>query len=147
MIDRNIPKINWFAAAIGFGVDLLFTQVVGLIVVSIVLSLQGVYLTADDTLPSDLQLIYQVIGVVGALVGGMAAGYLARHHGSLHGLLGSLIGLSALLCAMPLLGSVALNIGDVGFIVLNLVAAGYGGGLGERWRHRREEGDGGQSPR
>jgi hypothetical protein len=42
-----------------------------------------------------------------------------------------------LLCALPLFGSPNLSLGDAGFIVLNLIAAGYGGGLGERLRSRR----------
>jgi peptidoglycan/LPS O-acetylase OafA/YrhL len=141
MTERGLTKINWFAAFTGFGVDLIVTQVVGFIVVSILLSLQGVSLTSEDVMPSDAEFAYQTVGVFGALVGGLVAGYLARRKGSLHGVLGSIIGLMVFFCSVPLLGSPELSVGDLGFIVLNLVAAGYAGGLGERWRAKRE-GDG-----
>jgi hypothetical protein len=137
MINQRLGDINWFASSIGFAVDLFFTQIVGFVVVSAVLSLKGVSLGPDDLLPPDAELVYQIIGVVGALVGGAIAGFVAGRKGSLHGVLASLIGLLVLLCALPVFGSPTLSLGDAGFVVLNLIAAGYGGGLGERLRLRR----------
>ena len=84
-------------------------------------------------------LAFQIVGVLGAAVGGAVAGYVARRRGSLHGVLGSVIGLMVFVCGLPIFGGPQLNIGDLGFIVLNLVAAGYGGAVGERWRTRRED--------
>jgi hypothetical protein len=142
MIDQRLGDINWFAASIGFAVDLFFTQFAGLIVVSVILSLKGINLGPDDVLPPDAELVYQIVGVIGALAGGGTAGFIARRKGSLHGVLASVIGLMVLLCALPLFGSPDLSLADAGFIVLNLVAAGYGGGLGERLRSRRGGGAG-----
>jgi hypothetical protein len=138
MTERDISEINWTAALTGFGVDWAFSELVGLVVIMIMLALKKISLNSDDVLPDDVLLARQIVGVVGAVVGGVAAGYIARRRGSLHGVLGSVIGLFVLLCAIPVLGDLALNIGDLGFIVLNLIGAGYGGGLGERWRARRE---------
>ena len=143
MAERILSEIVWSAAFIGFGVDMVFSQVVGYVVISIMLSLQGISLSGDDLLPTDAELAYQVVGVLGALVGGVVAGYLAKRWGSIHGVLGSLIGLFAIMCALPLLGNPEFSIGDLGFVVLNLIAAGYGGGLGERW-HRRRNADSGE---
>lgn len=140
MIDLRLGEINWFAASIGFAADLLFTQVVGLVVVSAMLAAQGVSLGPDDLLPSDAELVYQIVGVIGACVGGALAGFVAGRKGSLHGVLASVLGLVVLLCALPLFGNPTLSIGDGGFVVLNLIAAGYGGGLGERLRNRRDGG-------
>ena len=142
MTDRRLGDISWFACSIGFASDLFFTQMVGFVVVSGVLALKGVSLGPDDPLPTDAELIYQIIGVIGALVGGGIAGFVAGRKGNLHGVVASLIGLVVLLCALPLFGNPTLSLGDGGFIVLNLVAAGYGGGLGERLRLRRGDGPG-----
>jgi peptidoglycan/LPS O-acetylase OafA/YrhL len=140
MLDLRLSDINWFASSIGFAADLFFTQVVGLVLVSAMLAVQGVSLGPDDVLPSDAELVYQIVGVIGAFVGGSLAGFVARRKGSLHGVLSSVIGLVVLLCALPLFGNPTLSIGDGGFIVLNLIAAGYGGGFGERLRTRRDDG-------
>ena len=134
MTEPYLKDIKWTAAFIGFGVDWAFSELVGLVIIAIMLALKGVSLDSDEFLPSDVILARQIVGVVGAVVGGVVAGYLAGLRGSLHGVLGSAIGLSVSLC---LFGSM-LNIGDVGFIALNLIGAGYGGGIGERWRVRRE---------
>lgn len=142
MINQRLGNINWFAASIGFAVDLFFTQFAGFAVVSAVLSLKGISLGPDDALPPDVELTYQIVGVVGALVGGGTAGFVAGRKGNLHGVLASVIGLVVLLCALPLFGSPNLSLGDAGFIVLNLIAAWYGGGLGERLRSRRSGGPG-----
>jgi hypothetical protein len=56
----------------------------------------------------------------------------------LHGVLASLIGLVLFACSFLFLSGPAFSVGDLGFVVLNLVAAGYGGALGERLRARRE---------
>lgn len=139
MTEQDIGEVNWTAAFIGFGVDWAFSELVGLVVVAIVLALKGISLSGEDELPTDALLARQIVGVVGAVVGGVAAGYIARHRGSFHGVLGSVIGLVTSLCMILTLGGLALNVGDLGFIVLNLAGAGYGGGLGERWRVRRED--------
>ncbi len=138
MTEQKTPDINWAAAFMGFGVDWVFSELVGLIVMVIMLSLHGIGLDSDATMPSDVALAQQVVGVIGAVVGGLVAGYVARRRGSLHGVLGSVLGLFVVFCSIPLVGGFSLNLGDVGFIVLNLVGAGYGGGAGERWRARRE---------
>ena len=142
MINQRLTDINWFASSIGFAADLFFTQIAGFVVVSAVLSLKGISLGPDDPLPADVELIYQIVGVVGALVGGTIAGILAGRNGKLHGVLASLIGLMVLLCALPVFGNPTLSIGDGGFIILNLVGAGYGGGFGEWLRSRRRGGSG-----
>lgn len=138
MTERGLDEINWRAAFVGFVVDWVFSELVGAVAIIIMLSLQGISLDSEADLPTDVVLIRQIIGIVGAVVGGITAGYLARQRGSLHGVLGSLIGLLSFSCSLLVLGGFALDVGDVGFIVLNLVGAGYGGGLGERWRARRE---------
>jgi len=138
MTEQQVPKINWTAALMGFGVDWVFSELVGLIVMAVILALRGISLDSDATLPSDVVLARQVVGVIGAVVGGIVAGVIARRRGSLHGVLGSALGLLVVLCSVPLIDDFSLNLGDEGFIVLNLVGAGYGGGAGERWRARRE---------
>ena len=105
------------------------------------LSLQGINLESEDVLPPDVFLARQIVGVLGAVVGGVAAGFLARQRGNLHGVLGSVIGLITTFCLILLSGGAELTAGDVGFIVLNLVGAGYGGGVGERLRARHEGDD------
>lgn len=138
MTEQDVPEINWTAAFIGFGVDWAFSELVGLLAMSIMLLLKGVSLNGEDALPPDVILVRQIVGVLGATIGGVVAGYIARRRGTLHGVLGSAIGLIAFLCSVPILGAPALEIGDLGFIVLNLIGAGRGGGFGERWRDRRE---------
>jgi hypothetical protein len=135
MTERDIREINWRAVIVGFGVDWAFSLPLGLLVSVIMMSLKGVSLDAE-VWPTDVLLASQIVGVGGALAGGIAAGYLAGRRGSLHGLLSSLLGLFTSLCWFGM----ALNLGDLGFIVLNLVGAGYGGSIGERWRARRERG-------
>ena len=137
MPEIPLSDIKWVAAFIGFGVDLVFSLFAGSVVVGAMLALKGVDLAAESPLPSDVNLAYQVVGVVGALVGGSAAGFLAGKLGSLHGLLASSIGLVVFFCAYAALDSEGPNLADLGFIVLNLVAAGYGGALGERLSIRR----------
>ena len=127
-------EINWTAVFAGFGVDWAFSELVGLLVTLILLSLKGISVEAEDPLPMDVALVLQSVGVLGAIVGGSVAGYIARRRGSLHGVLGSLVGLPLSLC----LYSAALDASGLGFIVLNLIGAGYGGKLGERWRARRQ---------
>jgi hypothetical protein len=136
MTQRDISEINWRAVFVGFGVDWAFSLPLGLLVSVIMMALKGVSLEAE-VWPADVLLASQIVGGGGAGPGGIAAGYLARRRGSLHGLLASLLGLFASLCWF----GVALSLGDLGFIVLNLVGAGYGGSIGERWRARRERGD------
>jgi len=138
MTEQDVTDINWTAAFIGFGVDWVFSELVGYVVMMIMLVLKGIGLDSDADLPTDVLLVRQIVGVVGAVLGGTVAGYLARRRGALHGVLGSVIGLFTILCTIPLLGGLGLTIGDLGFVVLNLVGAGYGGGMGERWRARRE---------
>jgi hypothetical protein len=142
MTQRDLAEINWKAAFVGFGVDLAFTELVGGIVVAVVLALKGITLEGDAAIPADVELVFRSIGVLGAFVGGAVAGYIARQRGMLHGVLASVIGLLIVLCALPMFGGQVVGIRDLGFIVLNLVAAGYGGGAGERW-HARREGRGG----
>jgi len=139
MTEQNWPRIKWRAAFIGFGVDWALSELVGLGVMMTMLVLKDVPLDSESPLPTDVLLARQVVGVLGAAVGGVVAGYIARRFGTLHGVLGSLIGLFVLLCSFPVLGDVSFDIGDVGFVVLNLIGAGYGGGIGERWRARRED--------
>jgi hypothetical protein len=147
MTEQDLRDINWTAVFVGFGVDWTFSELVGLLVMAIMLIVKGVNLDTAETLPSDVFLARQIVGVIGALVGGVVAGYIARRRGGLHGLLGSVMGLVLLFCSLMFLGGDSsadggggtLTIGDVGFIVLNLVAAAKGGGFGERWRVRREE--------
>lgn len=134
----DITDISWSAAFTGFFVDWMFSETIGGVVIFIMLSLQGISLDSEDALPLDVLLARQIVGVVGAVVGGVVAGYLAVRRGTLHGVLGSVIGLFATLCLLLYFGSSDFSIGDVGFIVLNLIGAGYGGGVGERWRARRE---------
>jgi hypothetical protein len=135
-----LRDINWLACSIGFVADLFFTQIIGLVAVSAMLAVQDVNLGPDDVLPPDAELLFQIIGVMGAVVGGGVAGFAAGRKGRLHGVLASAIGVVMLLCALPLFGNPTFSIGDAGFVVLNLIAAGYGGGLGERLRTRRNEG-------
>jgi hypothetical protein len=139
MTEQNLPQIKWRAAFIGFGVDWAFSELVGLGVMMTMLVLKEIPLDSEGPLPADVLLARQVVGVLGAVVGGVAAGYIARQYGALHGVLGSLIGLVVLFCSFPVLSDVSFDIGDVGFMMLNLIGAGYGGGIGERWRARREE--------
>ena len=141
MIEKSPVKINWTAVFIGFGVDWGFSELVGLLVMAIMLLLKDGGIDSNEVMPPDVLLARQMVGVVGAVVGGVAAGYIARRRGVMHGVLGSVVGLIALFCAIPFLGDAggsSLDIGDLGFIVLNLIGAGYGGGGGERWRTRRE---------
>ena len=138
MTEPTLNEINWRAVFLGFGVDWVFSNLVGLLVVSILLFIKG-FGELPEALPPDVMLVSQIIGVCGALLGGGVAGYLAQKRGSLHGILGSVIGLFTVLCTVPILGSPLLNVGDLGFIVLNLIGAGYGGKLGEQWRTRRTD--------
>ena len=139
MTARGLPEIKWRAAFTGFGVDWAFSELIGLGVMTTMLVLKGIPLDSEEILPSDVMLARQVVGVLGAVAGGVVAGYIARQFGTLHGVLGSLMGLVVLFCSLPMLAEASFDVGDVGFIVLNLVGAGYGGGVGERWRSRREE--------
>ncbi len=138
MTGKDLAEIKWTAAFLGFGVDLAFSLFVGSIVVAVMLGLKGSNPENGSDVPSDVDLASQIVGVIGASVGGVVAGFLAGRRGSLHGVLASVIGLIAFLFALLFLGSPPLNVGDLGFVVLNLVAAGYGGAMGERWRRRRE---------
>ena len=138
MTEQDFTDINWTAAFSGFGVDWVFSELVGYVVMMIMLLLKGIGLDSDADLPTDVLLARQIVGVVGAVLGGIVAGYLARRRGALHGVVGSVIGPFTVLCTIPLLGGLGFTIGDLGFVVLNLVGAGYGGGMGERWRARRE---------
>jgi hypothetical protein len=124
--------INWAAAFLGFAVDFGFSLLVGVLVSVIMLSAKGLSLESE-TWPPDVMLASQVVGVAGAVLGGGVAGFVARQRGAVHGVLASVIGLFATFC----LPSKALDLGDIGFIVLNLIAAGYGGQVGERLRARR----------
>jgi hypothetical protein len=139
MIEQDNIEINWRAAFAGFFVDWTFSEVGGVIVMLVMFSLKGLALDSVEELPPDVHLVSQIVGVLGAVVGGLAAGYLARRQGRLHGVLGSLIGLFTSLCLFSMYGDLGLDAGYLGFIVLNLVGAGYGGGVGEGWRARREE--------
>jgi len=135
MTERSLREINWRAVFVGFGVDWVFSLLLGLLVSVIMMALKGISLEAE-VWPADVLMASQIVGVGGAVTGGIVAGYLARRRGSLHGVLASLLGLFTSLCWLGM----ALDLGDLGFIVLNLLGAGYGGGLGERWRGRRERG-------
>ena len=140
MTEPTLNEINWRAAFWGFGVDWAFSNLVGLLVVSVLLFIKGFGLESElpEVLPPDVTLVSQIVGVCGAVLGGGVAGYLAQKRGSLHGVLGSVMGLFTVLCTIPMLGSPMWNVGDLGFVVLNLVGAGYGGKLGEQWRARRQ---------
>jgi hypothetical protein len=141
MIEKSPVKINWTAVFMGFGVDWGFSELVGLLVTAIMLLLRGGGIDSNEVVPPDVILARQIVGVVGAAVGGVVAGYIARQRGVVHGVLGSVVGLALLFCSIPFLdeaGGGSLDIRDVGFIVLNLIGAGYGGGSGERWRTRRD---------
>jgi hypothetical protein len=138
MTQKDLVTINWTAALVGFGVDLAFSLLVGAVVVYVMLGLKGISLESDSALPTDVELAYQLVGVAGAAAGGVVAGYLARRRGGLHGVLASLIGLLFFACSFLFMGGPPFSLGDLGFIVLNLVAAGYGGTAGERWRRWRE---------
>ncbi len=139
MSEPTFEEINWRAAFMGFGVDWVFSNLVGLLVVSILLFIKDFGLEGElpEVLPPDVMLVSQIIGVCGAVLGGGVAGYLAQKRGVLHGILGSVIGLLTVLCTIPFLGSPMFDIGALGFVVLNLIGAGYGGKLGEQWRARR----------
>lgn len=141
MTEKELPQIRWTAAFVGFGVDLVFSLFVGSVVVAVLLALKGSSADSAGTIPSDVDLAYQFVGVLGALIGGGVAGFLARRRGSMHGVLASLIGLIFFFCAFAMLEGATLTIGDLGFIVLNLIAAGYGGAMGERLRARGESGE------
>jgi uncharacterized membrane protein YeaQ/YmgE (transglycosylase-associated protein family) len=141
MIEQDNIEINWTAAFAGFFVDWTFSELGGWIVVLVMFSLKGLALDSVEELPPDVHLASQIVGVGGAVVGGTVAGYLARRQGSLHGVLGSLIGLFTSLCLFSMYGDLGLDAGYLGFIVLNLIGAGYGGGVGERWRVQREGAD------
>jgi hypothetical protein len=145
MIQEELGKVNWRAALVGFGVDFAFSVLVGAVVISALLALKGQPLDNEQPMPSDVSLVYQIIGVVGAAVGGVVAGYLAGQYGPLHGVVASLIGLVLFVCSLLFLSDPAFSVGDLGFIVLNLIAAGYGGGLGERLRARRESDSDGET--
>ena len=136
MSEQDTIQINWTAVFAGFIVDVSFSELVGTVAIFVMLALKGVELAEGDPYPADVLLVRNIIGVVGAIIGGVAAGWLARQWGTLHGVLGSLLGLVIFVCVLPILGSLDLTIGDVGFIVLNLIGAGYGGGVGERLRAR-----------
>ncbi len=140
MSERETVEINRGAVFAGFIVDWGFSQLVGYLVMLLMLALKGIELSDGDLLPADVLLVQNIVGVVGALVGGLVAGWVARQRGTLHGVLGSVLGLFVFLCTIPLLDTFEFSVGDVGFIVLNLIAAGYGGGLGQRlWeRYERE---------
>lgn len=138
MTEQDTVEINWSAVFAGFIVDLGFSELVGTVAIFVMLALKGVELAENAPYPPDVLLVRNVVGVVGAIVGGVAAGWLARRWGALHGVMGNLLGLVIFVCVLPVLGSFDLNIGEVGFIVLNLIGAGYGGGVGERWRARIE---------
>lgn len=135
MTEQDLREINLTAVLSGFIVDWMTSELVGLLIAVVMLALQGISLNADDPLPPDVVLARQLVGVGGAVVGGIVAGYIARQRGSLHGVLGSIVGLFASFCFYGF----ALEVGFLGFIVLNLIGAGYGGGIGERWRARREQ--------
>ena len=82
MIQEELGKVNWRAALAGFGVDFAFSALIGAVVVSVMLALKGEALDSESTLPSDVALVYQFVGVLGAAVGGVVAGFLARRRGS-----------------------------------------------------------------
>ncbi len=138
MTEQDTIEINWTAAFVGFFVDWTFSEIGSWIVIAVMFSLKGIGLDSIEKLPPDVHLVSQIVGVGGAVVGGIAAGYLARRQGTLHGVLGSVLGLFASLCMLAMYGDADLDLGFLGFIVLNLIGAGYGGGAGERWRARRE---------
>ena len=141
MTEQDTIEINWTAAFAGFFVDWTFSQVGSWIVIFVMYSLKDIALDSVEKLPPDVLLVSQIVGIGGAVVGGIMAGYLARRQGSLHGVLGSVIGLFASLCMFSMYGDMDIDLGYLGFIVLNLIGAGYGGGAGERWYVRREDAD------
>jgi hypothetical protein len=141
MTEQDTIEINWTAAFAGFFIDWTFSEVGSWIVIYVMFSLKGIALDSVEKLPPDVFLVSQIVGVGGAVLGGIMAGYLARRRGSLHGVLGSVIGLFASLCMFSMSGDTGIDLGYLGFIVLNLIFAGYGGGAGERWRARREGAD------
>ncbi len=138
MTEQDSIEINWTAAFAGFFIDWTFSEVGSWIVIFAMFSLKETALDSIEKLPPDVLLVSQIVGVGGAVVGGIMAGYIARRWGSLHGVLGSVIGLFASLCMLSMYGDADLDLGYLGFIVLNLIGAGYGGEAGERWRARRE---------
>ena len=134
MSEQDLREINWTAIFVGFSVDWAFSLLVGLVILGVMLALEGTNFEIEDTLPLAVDIALQIVGVVGAVAGGLVAGYIAQRRGSLHGVLASLIGLPVSFC----MSDAALEVGDLGFIVLNVIGAGYGGKLGLRWRARRK---------
>ena len=134
MSEQDLKDINWTAVFVGFSVDWAFRLLVGLVLLGAILALAGKNLETEDALPPAVDFAIQIVGVVGAVVGGSVAGYIAQRRGSLHGVLASLIGLPVSFCMY----GAALEVGDLGFIVLNVIGAGYGGKFGQRWRARRK---------
>jgi hypothetical protein len=134
MSEKDLKEINWTAVFIGFSVDWVFSLLVGLVILGAMLAVEGTNLETEGTLPPELDLAIQTVGIVGAIVGGSVAGYISLRRGTLHGVLASLIGLPVSFCMY----GAALEVGDLGFIVLNVIGAGYGGKFGQRWRARRK---------
>jgi hypothetical protein len=138
LTEQETVEINRGAVFAGFIVDFGFSELVGYLVMALMLALKGIELSDGNLLPADVLLVRNVVGVGGAFIGGLVAGWIARQRGTLHGVLGSVLGLFVVLCPLFLLGELEATIGDVGFVVLNLIGAGYGGGIGQRLRERFE---------
>lgn len=137
MNETEVIEVNWIAVFFGFVADWAFTEFIGVLVMILGLKLQSVILLEGDPLPPDVLLAMQIVGVIGALLGGILAGWLARQRGVIHGVLVSILGLTLFVCTIFVDGHEP-TLGNLGFVILNLVAAGYGGGLGVRLRARTQ---------
>jgi len=136
--EEDTIEINRTAVFAGAIVDWASSDLVGYIVIIVLLALKGTKLDDNDPLPADVLLARNIVGVVGAIAGGAVAGWLARRHGGLHGVLSSVLINSVIFCVAFVSTSFALSIGDIGFIVLNLIGAGYAGKQAEQLRDRIE---------
>jgi hypothetical protein len=135
MKEQGLTEINWTAVFVGFIVDWAVSLPVGLVVSVILLSWVGTSLDSQQW-PPEVVLAGQIVGIGGAIIGGGTAGFIARQHGTLHGTLAAVFSLFASLCWF----GAELDLGDLGFVILNLVGAGYGGKVGARWGVRRQGG-------
>ncbi|RMF29723.1 MAG: DUF3792 family protein [Chloroflexi bacterium] len=121
MSDLDFSNINALAVLTGFLADFAFTLLVGFLVVSLMTP------AGSQQVPPTAELVANGLGVVGALIGGFVAGKIAGRQQVEHGLLASGLGLVISLCFI--LPSGQFTLAFLGFAILNLVAAGYGGHL------------------
>ncbi len=121
MSNLDFSNINVLAVLTGFLTDFAFTLLVGFLIVSLMTP------AGSQQVSPTVELIANGLGVVGALIGGFVAGKIAGRQHVEHGLLASGLGLAISLCFI--LPSGQFTLAFLGFAILNLVAAGYGGHL------------------